>query len=364
VQRDFDGSPMPTDCMSDATALEMARLLGERNEGFMMMTYNTGNRDQDWAHYEELAQVSGRPMLYNAVQVNDDHPNRHRRQLAWIDACRKKGLRVYCQAVTVGTFIIFTMDDWNLFDDSDAWADATCGSHADKLAKLADPARRAGLIDGIAQIEHGQVVSSFRDIVVMKPIDESTQRYRDRTLGEIADDEGRHPVEVMLDITVRDDLHTAFYFEPRVSPDLLNELVNYPYAVYGVSDGGAHTKFSTGGRYPTETIEKFVRELGLLDLEQAHWHLSGLPALCIGLEDRGTLRHGAAADIVVYDYDELSVLPPEIAHDLPGGEWRRVQRAQGYRYVLVNGEVTIENDKQTDIAAGHLLRGGKTPVGA
>jgi N-acyl-D-amino-acid deacylase len=361
TQRDFDGSPMPTDCMSDATALEMAKVLGERNQGFMMMTYNTGNRDKDWAHYEELVRVSGRPMLYNAVQVNDDHPNRHRRQLAWLEECRKKGLPVLCQGVTVGTFTIFTFVDWNLFDDSEAWAEATSGSREEKMRKLADPARRPGLIEGSKQVERAQTVTSFADIVVMKPIDPAMHRYKDLTLAEIAEERGCHPVDAMLDIAVTDNLETVFYFEPKVSRERLSELVNYPYAIYGVSDGGAHTKFSTGGRYPTETIEKHVREFGLVDLEQAHWHLSGLPAFATGLEDRGVLRKGAAADIVVYDYENLTMLPPEVAHDLPGDEWRRVQRASGYKYVLVNGQVTVENDQLTQVASGYLLRNGKSP---
>lgn len=359
-QRDFDGTPMPTDCMSDTTALEMAKILGERNSGFMMMTYNTGNRDKDWAHYEELARVSGRPMLYNAVQVNNDHPNRHRRQLAWLEECRKKGLPVYCQAVTVGTFTIFTFVDWNLFDDSEAWAEATSGSVADKLRKLGDPARRAALIEGTAQVERAQTVTSFRDIVVMKPIAAELQKYKDKTLGEIADERGCHAVDAMLDIAVADGLDTEFYFEPKVSRELLSEVVNYPFAIYGVSDGGAHTKFSTIGRYPTETITKHVRDMALVDLERAHWHLSGLPAFCTGMDDRGILRRGAAADVVVYDFENLASEPPEVVHDLPGGEWRRVQRARGYKNVLVNGVVTIEDDKQTSESSGQLLRNGKS----
>lgn len=362
VQRDFDGTPMPTDCMSDETALEMAKVLGERNEGFMMMTYVTGNTKKDWAHYEDLVRISGRPMLYNAVNVSDHHPNRHRRQLAWLEECRKQGLRVYCQAITVGTFTIFTLEDWNLFDDSDAWADATSGTIDEKMRKLADPARRADLIEGSRQVERAVTVTSFRDIVVLKPIDSSLAKYKDRKLGEIADELGVHPVEVMCDIAVQDDLRTEFYFEPSVSRELLSELVNYPYAIYGVSDGGAHTKFSTGGRYGTETIQKIVREMGLTDLEQAHWHLSGLPAFTTGLADRGTLRKGNAADIMVYDYERLEVLPNEIVHDLPGDEWRRVQKASGYRYITVNGEVTIEDDQQTNTASGYLLRNGKTPT--
>lgn len=359
TQRDFDGTPMPTDCMSNATALEMAKILGERNEGFIMMTLNTGNPKADWAHQEELCEASGRPLLYNAVAINDDKPNRHRRQLAWLEECRKKGLQVIGQGITVGTFSIFTFVDWNLFDDSEDWADATCGTHEEKLAKLGDPARRPGLIEGSKIVERAQTVTSFRDITVMKPIAEQNQKYKSRTLGEIADELGVHAVEAMLDIAVSDDLKTEFYFEPKQSPELLKELLTYPYIVYGVSDGGAHTKFATIGRYPTETLSLHVRDLGLIDLEDAHWHLSGLPAFVTGMDDRGTLRRGNAADIVIYDLDSLASLPSEVAYDLPGKEWRRVQRAEGYRYVLVNGEVTIENDKLTHVSSGQLLRGGK-----
>ena len=100
--------------------------------------------------------------------------------------------------------------------------------------------------------------------------------------------------------------------------------------LFGVSDGGAHTKFLTAGRYPTETLCKVVREHKMISLEEAHWRLSALPAEVAGFRGRGVLKKGAPADIVVYDFDGLRVLPDEIAHDLPGGEWRRIQRAEGY----------------------------------
>ena len=70
------------------------------------------------------------------------------------------------------------------------------------------------------------------------------------------------------------------------------------------------------------------------------------------------LQVDAPADIVCYDYENLKVLPGEIAHDLPGGEWRRVQKASGYKYVLINGEGTIQDDEQTGNHSGQLLRHG------
>ena len=96
----------------------------------------------------------------------------------------------------------------------------------------------------------------------------------------------------------------------------------------------------------------------MLSLEDVHWRLSALPAEVAGFRGRGVLKKGAPADIVIYDFDGLRVMPDEIVHDLPGGEWRRVQRAQGYKYVLVNGEVTIRNDRLTNTHSGRLLRHG------
>jgi N-acyl-D-aspartate/D-glutamate deacylase len=84
-----------------------------------------------------------------------------------------------------------------------------------------------------------------------------------------------------------------------------------------------------------------------------------LPAHAAQFKDRGTLREGLAADIVVYDLDNLKALPIEIAYDLPAGEWRRVQKAQGYRWIMVNGGVTFEDGKCTGATPGKLLRGGR-----
>jgi N-acyl-D-amino-acid deacylase len=134
--------------------------------------------------------------------------------------------------------------------------------------------------------------------------------------------------------------------------------VQYPYMLFGVSDGGAHTKFLTAGRYPTETLAEQVRDHGWITYEDAHRRLSGLPAQLAGFRDRGTLRVGGPADVVVYDPEGLAIGPNEVVHDLPGGEWRRVQRARGYRAVLVNGEVTIADDQQAERFPGRLLRHG------
>lgn len=355
VQRDWDGSPMVSDVMHDETCRALAGVLGRRNDGFMQMTFTSGDPKADAVLYEEMATISGRPVLYNVVQAFDARPWVHRNTLAWLERCRERGVRVYGQGLTTDAGFTFTFEDWNLFDDSDAWCEATTGTTAEKLAKLADPARRQRLRDEMPQTATAPLPS----ITVLGPRTAETKPYENLTVAEVAERTGKHPVDAMLDVAVADGLRTLFFANPpNVDLGLLKEIVDNPYVLFGVSDGGAHTKFLTAGRYPTETLTKLVRTHGMLSLEDAHWRLSALPAMLAGFRDRGVLRKGGPADVVVYDYENLSIGPSEVVHDLPGGEWRRIQRASGYRWVLVNGQVTIEDDKETATHSGQLLRHG------
>jgi N-acyl-D-aspartate/D-glutamate deacylase len=163
----------------------------------------------------------------------------------------------------------------------------------------------------------------------------------------------------MLDIAVTDRLRTLFFAAPpQGTSDLLKEIVQYPHMLFGVSDGGAHTKFLTAGRYPTETLAQQVRDNQWITYEEAHRRLSALPAQLAGFHDRGRIRVDGPADLVVYDPESLAVGPNHVVEDLPGGEWRRVQRANGYHAVVVNGVRTIEDDEQTERHPGRLLRHG------
>ena len=260
---------------------------------------------------------------------------------------------MYGQGLTTDAGYTFTFEDWNLFEECPAWREATIGTKEERLAKLSDPGRRSALREQPPYL----VVGSFENIVVTRPVSPKNQRWLDHTVGLVAQKTGKHPVD---DIVVEDKLKTEFFsMPPNTRTELLKEIVDNPYILFGVSDGGAHTKFLTAGRYPTETLVKIVREHGMLSLEDAHWRLSALPAQLAGCNDRGTIKVGLPADIIVYDYENLEIMDIEVVHDLPGGEWRRVQRAKGYRYILINGEVTIENDQQTNVFSGELLRHGR-----
>ena len=356
VQCDYDGTPMPTDIMHQETCVEFAKVLSERNEGFIQMSLipSVSGFKEIEKNYEELALASGRPILYNAIQALDSDPSRHRNLLAWIERCRQKGLRIYGQLVSTSAGFTFTFHDWNLWDDDPAWREATMGTVEERKSKLADPTRRASLKNDPT----GAVTASFDDVIILEVKREDMKHLENLTLREAGEKEGKHPVDAMLDLAVADDMATTFY-SPAVGEknEFLKEIVN-DSTLLGVSDGGAHTKFFCGGRYSTESITRMVREMNMMSLEEVHWRLSAQPAACAGFKDRGVLREGAPADIVVYDYDNLEILPTEVVHDLPGKEWRRVQKAKGYRAVLVNGEMTLEHDQNTGNIPGKLLRHG------
>jgi N-acyl-D-aspartate/D-glutamate deacylase len=356
VQRDWDGTAMPTDVMHDETCRVLAAVLAERNQGVVQMTLTTDNPKRDMAHLEELATISGRPLLHNVVQAFEDRPHVHRKQLAWLQRCRERGIPVYGQGVTTDAGFTFTFEDWNLYDDSEAWCEATTGTKDERLRKLADPARRQALKDALPKVASAPLDT----VTVLTPKSPATEPYRQMSVGQAAEAMGKHFVDAMLDIAVADGLETVFYTASTAgASDLTDEIIQDPYTLLGVSDGGAHTKFFTAGRYPTETLARHVRDRELLSLEEAHWRLSALPASLAGFRDRGTIRVGGPADVVVYDYERLAARPSEVVNDLPGGEWRRIQRADGYRWVLVNGEVTIEDDQETGSHSGRLLRHGQ-----
>ena len=163
----------------------------------------------------------------------------------------------------------------------------------------------------------------------------------------------------MLDIAVAGGLQVGFATKMiETPPESMKEVATSAYALPGVSDGGAHTKFVTTARYPTEMLGHWVREHEIMSLEEAHWRLSYYPALAAGLKDRGYLREGAPADIVVYDYERLDSCPQERLWDYPAGEMRLVQRATGYERIMVNGVTTFLEGECTDATPGRLLRHG------
>ncbi len=370
VQSDYDGTPMPTDVMPDSTILEFSNLLGERGEGFIQLLNSqegdpVNNRsDKDQKFVEELARRSGRPILFNALLASDEKgiEDIHIGGMEWIDSCFERGLRIFGQAVTVRAPFVFTLEEWNLYDSNPAWSKATTGTLEEKMVKLADPKIREEMKAEEEDLVTTGVGGPIEGVwIEATPDHPELEKYIGKTLGEIAGEEGKHHIDVMLDIGVAGDLKVRFRTPEIAStdPKKVGELARNQHIIPGVSDGGAHTKFFTGGSFTTDFLTWLVRDNRELTLEQAHYRLSYLPAQAAGFTDRGFLREGAPADIVVYDLENLKRVPEvdyEIVRDFPADEWRRVQRAEGYRWIMVNGKVTFKDGECTGATPGQLLR--------
>jgi N-acyl-D-aspartate/D-glutamate deacylase len=359
VQRDYDGTPMPTDTMSDELVLEFAKVLKGRGEGIIQLTQAKDDVVADLDFGTALAEASGCPVLWNAVQVNERHPHQHRRMLRFVDEAREKGLEVWMQAITTPNDLRFMLDDFNLFDGNGAWRDVTIGDVETRIKKMQNPELRAAVRE---DYDHGSapfVSGPIAELVVDSVTNKENEVYVGMTIAELGIAMDKHPADAMLDLAISERLKTVFYVVPfNFDEGLLNEILENEWTVPGLSDGGGHTKYLNYGRYPSSMIETLVRERGSYTLEEAHYRLAAVPAMAAGFHDRGTLEEGRAADIVIYDYENLKLQPTEIAHDLPGDEWRYVQKADGYRYIIVNGEPIFIDGECTGATPGKLLRHG------
>ncbi|MGH7948933.1 MAG: N-acyl-D-amino-acid deacylase family protein [Candidatus Binataceae bacterium] len=370
VQADFDGSPMVTDTMCDDDIFNLAQVLRERDEGFIQITQAAGHIKDDLAFVERLAAAAQRPILHNVIAPTRKDPNPHRKSLAWLKRCREKGLPIFGQTATIRTGFAFTLENWNLYDASEAWRSVTTGTKEEKLAKMRDPALREAIkrehdeANRRLEVIQAGVGGPIRHLLVQWANDKpELEKYVGKSVGQIAEEEGKHQIDVMLDLSIAGDLKVEFLGPNRgFNADFMAEMTNdSPYTFPGVSDGGAHTKFFTGGAFTTDYLGWLVRDEQKITLEEAHYRLSALPAHAAGFRDRGVLREGAWADVVVYDLRGLAVRPDwvgEIVHDFPGGEWRRVQHAEGYRAIIVNGEMTFDEGRATGATPGKLLRHG------
>jgi len=367
VQPDWDGSPMITDLLPDSELIELSRVLAERGEGFIEMF---DAAPSDHATVEDfmtsLAQAAQRPIVRNILLASDLNPERHKAFLNWLNEAQAKGLQVYGMAFTVRSPTIITFEDWSLWDGAPAWHDVMNGPFEERMAKMRDETMRVALRREMDQGKvGGQGTSGYpKDLVVHSSGGVAAlEKYVGHSVSEIGREENKHYADVILDISLASDFRAEFVGDAYIaSAETTAEVLRNAYAVPGISDGGAHCHFIVQGAYPTDLLEWMVREEGKITAEQAHYGLSRLPAHMCGMHDRGVIRVGAPADIVVYDPQEIRRTPAwnktEKLYDQPAGGWRRAQKAAGLHYTICNGVITFEDGVCTGATPGQFVRQG------
>ena len=362
---DCDGSPMPTDVVEHDVVLDICRALVERGEGVIQLLSHLivyGDRGLT-ERLCEMAKGSGVTVIHNAFMTSDLMPGKVEEDLAWLDSLRERGLDVTANVLVSRGWIEAGMRQLDVSCGmlTAVRRIAACKTDEEVLKLVSDPDyirafveeyAAKGPTNGANGLE-GQIVINVGD-------DPELENLMNRTLGEIADEQGRNVVEVMLDLAARSKLALQLR-SPQISskdPQQAMRLFSHYATVLGGSDGGAHTKSFGMGHAPTDVLLWLVRDEKLMTVEDMHFHLGLKVARALQIKDRGALLPGFWADILIYDLDDLyfDMQCYEIVHDMPGGDWRRKGKAGGYEYILVNGVVTHERDRTTGNTPGKLLK--------
>jgi N-acyl-D-aspartate/D-glutamate deacylase len=251
----------------------------------------------------------------------------------------------------------FTLHSPYTFESLESWRPALALQGKDYERRLAEPAFRAAVRAEIARPGHFRLFNGEWDKVLVV---ESRQRQLEgRTIAQLAADARSDPLDAMLDLALAEDLDTVF------SALLLNSdekavarLLADPYALVSLSDAGAHLTFFNDAGYGLHLLGYWTRERGALTLEQAAWRLTGQPAALYGIKDRGALREGHHADLLLFDPRTVARTANRRVFDLPAGASRLTCDAVGVHGVWVNGERIADRHgvRATSRLPGRLLR--------
>jgi N-acyl-D-aspartate/D-glutamate deacylase len=356
IDRDYDGSMLPS---LIASAEETEALIGvarEFNVGSIEVTPKSLHLGPEEAEMlERWAEISGRPVYYNAILQVHHLPGQWKEALNRLVDMNTRH-RIFALGNAHRIESLFNLVDYNLFDDMPEWNKALACPMDQRLANLRSPEVRARLQHDLDHYTNRLWAGNWER---MKVFESAQGEFRGRYVGEIARARGQRPLDAFCDIALGEELRTLFLIEDLNNSEdaAVGEIMSHPFVIPGLSDGGAHTQFLCLGKYPTVMLTKWVRDEGRLTLEEAHWRLSHMSAAAIGLDGIGTLQMGMPADIVVYDLANLAVTPDEPVYEsIIGGGKRLIQRARGYRAIIVNGVPTFEYDECTGRLPGRVLR--------
>ncbi len=341
------GLPMPTDAADESVAYALAEVLREMDTGLIQALVDLPMAIDNNHIAEELARISGRPVLQNIIVPFDHIPGEIDRVLKWLDTCEEQGLDVYSQALAFRAWNESRVLDWNAWDVVPELARfSDCDDDIDARVSLAgDREWRESLKAKYSVDLMTAAGGQFEMLKLVQVGGSETDPRVERSFGELAAEAGIHVVDAFFDLVVETRCDFDFRTMQAMSTDpaLFEKMYKHPRVIAGTSDGGAHIRFFSGGHFSTDLLLWLALEEGRFTLEELHHKMSMLPARLFGFDQRGALLPGFAADLYVYDPTELGYPDKyDVVTDLPGGEFRRVIHAHGIDLIMVNGTVTFE----------------------
>ena len=361
-----DGRPVASRLATWDEVRRLVGVMGDLNAGLFELAGEAVGRElsdpvafRDYhVRLRDLAVETGRPVTWGNFS-RLEAPDVWRRYLDLLDETAAAGGRMFAQVHSRGLNVVLSFKTQLPFDHLPAWKPFRALALAEQRQRLRDPETRRRLIAGAHERpERRALGTEARPFPYEWIFLYDTVAGPHRTVAEIARERGVDPAEAMIDLALEKDLD-RFFVHPVANEDqdTVLEMMRHPRAVVTFSDSGAHVSQIVDSSLQTHLLSHWVRAKQAFTLEQAVRMLTLVPATYWGFADRGLVREGFVADLIVFDPDTISPEMPEVVNDLPAGARRLVQRARGITATIVNGEVLLRDGKHTGALPGQLLRG-------
>lgn len=351
----YAGRPVPSRAAELEEITALAGALAEVPHGVMQATIGAGFFLDEFA---AITRQTGKPVSWTALLGGMLGPEGHRYILERSAALQAEGLRVYPQVSCRPLMFEFQFKAPFPFESMALFKPVSAADVEGKKRIYADPDFRRALREHAGGGVLGGSLAAAT-IAEYGPDPGLTER----RVADVAAERGVDPVDLALDLALATDLEARFRVGLLNTDEaIVAELLTHPASMIGLSDAGAHASQLCDAGAPTDLLGRWVRDKGVLALEEAVRRLTSQPADVFGIRDRGRLVEGQAADVVVFDPATVGCAPLRRVRDFPAGADRLVADARGVRTVIVNGTV-IRHEDHDAVAPdgplpGRLLRGG------
>src|ERR1044071_4151613 len=341
---DWDGRLAPTNLAADSEIFAVANVIDEVGRGVIQFG---GDRKLG----TEVAKKTRCPVFYGNITQAAVAPDRWRKQLEETESLMRQGHRAYQFVMPRPGDLRYTLKTAQHFDAMAPWKKVMLLPLEQRKEVFRDPATRAKLHrEAVETPINPNLAGDFTrrwDLqFVFKPALAKNQHLTGKSVAEIAREQNKDVLDAFLDLALEENLETEFErHEVNSDEAAMKALLTSPYTIIGQSDGGAHVVFRTDYSYSTYLLSHWVREKEIMSLEDAIRKLTFIPASLFGFYERGLVRPGMAADLMVFDPATISPLEPGEAQDLPGGAKRRKQIAHGIEWTVGNGEGLMERGR-------------------
>jgi N-acyl-D-aspartate/D-glutamate deacylase len=368
IHRSKSGELVPGTTAGHDELFGIGAALAEVGHGvFQFAPEHTAVPTQEWPWMRELARRTGRTVSVNLNQP-DSAPDLWREVLALLDDARRDGLSIVAQVAgrVVGLLMCLEGSVHPLLFHP-AYAEIAHLPLPARVAALREPARRRRIVEEVPDdggLFRAAVLDNLSNTWAVADGDIDYEPERSSSVAAVADRTGEAPMAIVLDQLLAHEGHgmllSPFFNYAYGDLSFTHEAHLHPSTRMGLADAGAHCRVICDGGTPTFMLTHWVRDRRRgprLPLELVVHRQTAQTAELYGLSDRGVLAPGRRADVNVIDFERLSFEPPRMAHDLPGGAPRLVQRATGYDATFVRGVQTVDHDEPTGALPGRLVRG-------